>query len=259
MKFAATKCRWIVILDKPKGFSPQNKSWFEPKGSKSKTLMSYKVVASLKGILESRKVQTVAIVNESDELHIYDDLRWVACIPFHNNENNLIDTLYKVTSGNEVKLENSTDLYLKPGEAAVGLAWGFAVNYLNKVLPGKKLFLIVPESCKTEQTLKDIPIHGKTKLPDGSSRSYQFTMYKLRPDKEKYFVGQYAAPVDVIYQMKEAGLLTEEQMKSEVKKFYTTVDQIMKILLQNKTKDYEFVFYNDQEEKLSTVMSKRVE
>ncbi|XP_071126843.1 uncharacterized protein [Mytilus edulis] len=278
MKFAATKCRWIVILDKPKGVSSQKKSWFEPKGSKSKTLMSYKVVASLKGILESRKVQTVAIVNESDELHIYDDLRWVACIPFHNNENNLIDTLYKVTSGNEVKLENSTDLYLKPGEAAVGLAWGFAVNYLNKVLPeikeqtatvmdgkkenfklGKKLFLIVPESCKTEQTLNDIPVHGKTKLPDGSSRSYQFTMYKLHPDKEKYFVGQYAAPVDVIYQMKEAGLLTEEQMKSEVKKFYTTVDQIMKILLQNKTKDYEFVFYNDKEEKLSTVMSKRVE
>lgn len=99
MKFAATKCRWIVILDKPKEFSPQKKSWFEPKGSKSKTLMSYKVVASLKGILESRKVQTVAIVNESDELHINDDLRWVACIPFHNNENNLIETLYKVTSG----------------------------------------------------------------------------------------------------------------------------------------------------------------
>ncbi|CAC5415464.1 TMEM173 [Mytilus coruscus] len=263
MKFAATKCRWIVIVDKPKGSSSEKKSWFEHKGSKSKTLMSYKVVASLKGILESRKVQTVAIVNESDELHIYDDLRWVACIPFHNNEHNLIETLYKVMSGNEVKLENSTDLYLKPGEAAVGLAWGFAVNYLNKVLPemkektttvmdgkkqnfklDKKLFLVVPESCKTDQTLKDIPVHGKTKLPDDSSRSYQFTMYKLHADQEKYFVGQYAAPVDVIYQMKEAGLLTEEQMKSEVKTFYTTVDKIMKILLQNKTKDYEFVFYN---------------
>ncbi|OPL33797.1 hypothetical protein AM593_04138, partial [Mytilus galloprovincialis] len=101
MKFAATKCRWIVILDKPKGVSSQKKSWFEPKWSKSKTLMSYKVVASLKGILESRKVQTVAIVNESDELHINDDLRWVACIPFHNNENNLIETLYKVTSGSK--------------------------------------------------------------------------------------------------------------------------------------------------------------
>lgn len=53
-----------------------------------------------------------------------------------------------------------------------------------------------------------------------------------------------ARPLEVICQMEEYGLLDKEQMKSEVKIFYTTVDKIMKILLPEKAEKYEFVYYN---------------
>lgn len=85
LKFAATKCRWIVFVDK--------------EGSKSKYLTSPKVVDSLKNVLESRKVQTVAIINKRTNLHISDDLRWVACFDYHSHTELLHDSLYKIVNG----------------------------------------------------------------------------------------------------------------------------------------------------------------
>lgn len=85
LKYAATKCRWIVFLD--------------TKTSDSKMFTSSKLVESLKRILESRKVQTVAIVGERDGLFIHDDLRCVTCIPYHDDDKSLNDTLYKTLSG----------------------------------------------------------------------------------------------------------------------------------------------------------------
>lgn len=85
LKYAATKCRWVVF--------------FETKGSKSKSFMSSQAVYSLKSILESRKVQSVAIVNKRDELHIHDDLRWVTYIPYNDKEKDMIEMLHTVVSG----------------------------------------------------------------------------------------------------------------------------------------------------------------
>ncbi|CAG2246542.1 MITA [Mytilus edulis] len=254
-----------------KGF-PSEKSWFEPKGSKSKTLMSYKVVASLKGILESRKVQTVAIVNESDELHIYDDLRWVACIPFHNNENNLIETLNKVTSGNEVKLENSTDLYLKPGEAAVGLAWGFAVNYLNKVLPD------TPGTDENIEKVSDLAIEGDRA---GNKRNIKLQIYSIKDGKRKYYCVCECPPVlNTINNMNDiqtAGithptgsniffplrrhpklqLFTIDTKLVQLMRFYYAMNALLCLKKENKVKA-RFLLFNESEEKLSRVLLKAI-
>lgn len=44
--------------------------------------------------------------------------------------------------------------------------------------------------------------------------------------------------------MKDANLLNEQQMKSEVNKFTTTVDKIMEILRPEEVENYAFLFYN---------------
>lgn len=85
LKYASTKCRWIVF--------------FDGKESTSDNFVDYNVVSSLKDILESRKVQTVAIVNEMRKPHIHDDLRWVTCIPNGDKDDYLSTTVYKVVSG----------------------------------------------------------------------------------------------------------------------------------------------------------------
>ncbi|CAC5412915.1 unnamed protein product [Mytilus coruscus] len=201
LKFAATKCRWVVFLDEKQVSPTPEKGWFDKisKGiwSENKTLMPFTIAAALKSILESRKVQTVAVVNKSDELHINDDLRWVTCIPYSDITTDIVHTLFKVLSGSDVELDSSADLYLRPGEAAVGLAWGYAVNYLNKVLPEvkrkraeimkerginnfeKKLFIFVPESCKIEANLKEVSKLTDTAPTKGSQRSYQLTAYQI--------------------------------------------------------------------------------
>ncbi|CAG2194337.1 unnamed protein product [Mytilus edulis] len=98
----------------------------------------------------------------------------------------------------EVKLKNAQDLYPKPGEAAVGLAWGYAVNYLNKAIPDMKeevatiketidkgitfpdkLFIVVPESCQAEDKLEGITLYTKTKPSSNSLKSFEFSVYEL--------------------------------------------------------------------------------
>lgn len=50
----------------------------------------------------------------------------------------LLHKVYSIFLGSEIKLKNSQDLYHKPGEYAVGLAWYYAANHLNRILPSKQ-------------------------------------------------------------------------------------------------------------------------
>lgn len=86
LKYAATKCRWIVFLDKNE--------------TKNELFTSHKVTDSLKAILESRKVQSVAIVKTENESHVLDALRWITCLPYQKDIEYVVETLYKVVSGN---------------------------------------------------------------------------------------------------------------------------------------------------------------
>lgn len=89
LKYAATKCRWIVFLD--------------TKRSNNKMFASSKLVESLKSILETRKVQTVVILDKKDDVFIHDDLRWVTCIA-SDDDKYLKETLCNTVSGKFVFL-----------------------------------------------------------------------------------------------------------------------------------------------------------
>lgn len=301
LKYAATKCRWIVFMDtnesygemsNPDKLADSHKRILESRtflGSQkianflksllaSKNLFASQQVAdSLKSILESRMVQTVAVVNKENQLRVLDDLRWVTCIPFQENTN-FMNTLYKVVSGVEINLEEPNEIHFKPGEVAVGLAWAYAANHLNKLLPivGEevkqakkqlniplpdypKLYIFVPESCETKEFLSEGPPEHRAKSYTGNLYE-KLVVYNVAKDNMTpvYFVGEYARPVEVIRQMNKNKLLNKEQMKSEVEKFYTTVDKIMKILLPEKTENYEFVYFNDAKTDLDDALLKKI-
>ncbi|CAG2241983.1 unnamed protein product [Mytilus edulis] len=175
LKYASTKCRWIVFLD--------------GKESTSDNFVDYNVVSSLKDILKSRKVQTVAIVDEMRKPHIHDHLRWVTCIPNGDKDDYLSTTLYKVMSVSKSKLfmtmfdtgfpmfagmfckwfrsksQRKTDLCMKQGDAAVGLAWGYAVDYLNLAISGVGNEIDrVKESLDGQLTLKKVVHCGPNRL-----------------------------------------------------------------------------------------------
>lgn len=85
LKYAATKCRWIVFLD--------------TNDPKSNLFTSHKLTNALHPILESNRVQTVAIVNKRKNVFILDDLRWVTCIQNQQDKTQLADTVYNIVSG----------------------------------------------------------------------------------------------------------------------------------------------------------------
>lgn len=259
LKYAATKCRWIVFLD--------------TKETNSNLFASHLLTDSISRILESKKVQTVAIVNPRDDIQILDDLRWVTCIPYQNNITSVIETLEKVVSGFEINLKDLKDLYLKPGEVATGLAWNYAANHLNKCLPGitelltkenakkpykSKLLIVVPKSCNTHSSLenadKDLTDEKTKSPPDKMPGKPEVYTMGPGPINEITYAREYPKPVDVIRQMRAAGVLNDQQMQSEVQIFYKTVDKIMEILLPDKTDKYEFVYYDDEENKLENAM-----
>lgn len=122
LKYAATKCRWIVFMDTHESYEEMSTldteadsltrslesrkcvgthkivDFFKSILASKNLFASQQLADSLKGILESRMVQTVAVVNTENHLRVLDDLRWVTCIPFRKNTD-FMNTLYKVVSG----------------------------------------------------------------------------------------------------------------------------------------------------------------
>ncbi|CAG2199489.1 unnamed protein product [Mytilus edulis] len=157
-----------------------------------------------------------------------------------------------------------TQMVLPAGDVANGLAWGYVTNYLMKILPEvfdgirpvfdekavknfrcpHKLFIVIPKSCSTGKVLNDkqndpgrIENFSETAAvyPFGPGRAFHCNIYKLSPgsfnkNEGLYFVGQYAAPVTCLQEMKRwnfAGV-NQETMASEAKRFYEIASQLMR-------------------------------
>lgn len=266
------RCRWIIpILSKTSLKDP---------------VFAHCCLMLVGDILEKKELRMIPVLTGGAA---YEDvpevIRMVTLTVADNPE--YLNRLHQTIKGNTIPFE--TESLLPAGDVVYVLAWNYAVNYLEKVMPGlehaiaetlqkhnkrptscrKKLYLIVPKSCECNQTLtvKEPRIQLLATTPpayvDKSGRKYTFDMYQFKNNgREHYFVGLYPAAVACIHDMyktKRAGV-NEETMVSQARKFCEEITNILNHKVSaNFTNLCEVVFYDDREMSLITEMTKRIE
>ena len=278
--FAVHKCHWFVILLTRKALEDD---W-----------ITFSTLSALSDSIYKRKVRVIPVVDRKEDLYIPEALRWVTYIPFDDSTNcNHLKSLYSIVSGKDIPME--TQFLLPAGDVAYGLAWGYVTNYLRKVLPDvldkgilpvlrkenvgafrcpHKLYIVIPKSCEAGNVLQDMK-HNQGRLinfaktaavyPLGTERPFHCTIYKLSTDdslKEQglYFVGQYAAPVTCLNEMRGWNIagVTADTMATETYRFYQIVSQLMEQAVPEKAKYCEFVFFDDINTSLADIMEEKI-
>ncbi|XP_052105593.1 uncharacterized protein LOC127738397 isoform X2 [Mytilus californianus] len=278
LKAASCKCRWFIFL-------------LTKNALKDKSL-NYNVISALGDSIYRRKVRVIPVVDSCDHLFIPEALRWITYIPFDINGRHL-ESLYSIVSGRDIPME--TQMVLPAGDVAYGLAWGYVTNYLMKILPEvlkgispvfeekavkdfrcpHKLFIVIPKSCSAGDVLNDkqndpgrIENFSKTAAvyPFGPDRAFHCNIYKVSPssfnmNEGLYFVGQYAAPVTCLREMKTWNIagVNLETMASEAKRFYEIVSQLMRNAVPEKAQFCEFIYYDDMTHSLADIMEQKIQ
>ncbi|XP_076098682.1 uncharacterized protein LOC143068475 [Mytilus galloprovincialis] len=277
LKAASCKCRWFIFLLTKNAL--QDKS------------LNYNVISALGDSIYRRKVRVIPVVDRCENLFIPEALRWITYVPFDINGRHL-ESLYSIVSGRDIPME--TQMVLPAGDVAYGLAWGYVTNYLMKILPEvlngispafeenavknfrcpHKLFIVIPKSCSAGNVLNDkqndsgrIEHFSKTAAvyPFGPGRAFHCNIYKLSPgsfnNEEMYFVGQYAAPVTCLQEMKTWNIagVNLETMASEANRFYEIVSQLMRNAVPEKAQYCEFIYYDDMTHSLADIMEQKIQ
>ena len=153
----------------------------------------------------------------------------------------------------------SLEKFLPVGNMGIGLAWSYFYGYLRLILPAieerisksetgkrnrenmsKKFFILIPESCKTPEKFTDVdsrfvpegPLDaGVEKCRAGQpSRCYQNFVYSIKgKDKkvDKYFCGEFATPVLVLWKMLESNAIDQNEMARQAMLFHGTLKAIV--------------------------------
>lgn len=280
---AAHKCRWFIIL--------------LTKNALDDKQLTFNAMSALGESIYRRRVRVIPVVDRCEELYIPESLRWVTYIPFDDSGKRHLKSLHNIVSGKDIPME--TQLLLPAGDVAYGLAWGYVTNYLVKVLPevlengiipafeekkiGRfrcphKLYIIIPKSCDAGGELKErkgkqgrIVNFTKTKsiYPFGRSRPYSCNVYKVNSqivlddaseEPGLYFVGQYAAPVTCLDEMRSwkiAGV-SDDTMSTEAERFFKIVKNLMEQAVPDKAGFVEFIFFDDVNQSLADLMQEKI-
>ncbi|VDI08863.1 Hypothetical predicted protein [Mytilus galloprovincialis] len=272
---ASKQCRWFIFLLTKHALKDES--------------LNFNVLSALGDSIYNKKVRVIPVVDQCDDLHIPEALRWITYIPFDDQKKKHLKSLYSIVSGRDTPME--TQMILPAGDVANGLAWGYVTNYLRKILPDilkeiipaferkgtadfkcpHKLYIIIPKSCNAGHVLEDnngrIVNFTKTApiYPFGNKRSVISNIYKVSSSsffrkKELYFVGQYAAPVTCLGEMKEwkiAGV-NDDTIGLEAERFYGIVSQLMKNAAPDQAQFCEFIYYDDTTHSLADIMEQEI-
>ncbi|XP_052105597.1 uncharacterized protein LOC127738399 isoform X2 [Mytilus californianus] len=272
---ASKQCRWFIFLLTKHALKDES--------------LNFNVLSALGDSIYNKKVRVIPVVDQCDDLHIPEALRWITYIPFDDQKRKHLKSLYSIVSGRDTPME--TQMILPAGDVANGLAWGYVTNYLMKILPDvlneispaferkgtkdfkcpHKLYIVIPKCCNAGDALKDkngrIANFTKTAAvhPFGNNRSVLCNIYKVSSSsffmkKELYFVGQYAAPVTCLGEMKDWSIagVNDETMASEAERFYRIVSQLMKNAAPEKAQYCEFIYFDDITHSLADIMEQKI-
>lgn len=267
---AVQNCRWFIFL------MTQN--------SVKDKMLQLRVLAALHDGILKRRVRVIPVVDRRNDIYIPDALQWVTYVPYNGQTKSHLKSLHNIVSGEDFPLK--TEMLLPAGDVANGLAWGYVVNYLRVILPDalknieqsfekknisdykcpETLFIIIPKSCDARGVMKDKNerITNFTTTPDihpfGGSRPFSCQIYKITDRPDKYFIGQYAAPITCLHEMKEwriAGV-TADTILSEAYSFYEIVKNLMESADPLKAKCCEFIYFDDEKESLADIIEKKI-
>ncbi|VDI25581.1 Hypothetical predicted protein [Mytilus galloprovincialis] len=267
---AVQNCRWFIFL------MTQN--------SVKDKMLQLRVLAALHDGILKRRVRVIPVVDRRNDIYIPDALQWVTYVPYNGQTKSHLKSLHNIVSGEDFPLK--TEMLLPAGDVANGLAWGYVVNYLRVILPDalknieqsfkkknisdykcpETLFIIIPKSCDAKGVMKDKNdrISSFTTTPDihpfGGGRSFSCQIYQITDQPDKYFIGQYAAPITCLHEMKEwriAGV-TADTILSEAYSFYEIVKNLMESADPQKAKCCEFIYFDDEKDSLADIIEKRI-
>ncbi|CAC5401079.1 TMEM173 [Mytilus coruscus] len=269
---ASKNCRWLIFL--------QTKDALQDK------TLTFNVMSALVYSICKKRVKVIPVVDRCDILRIPEILRWVTYIPFDEKDYHL-KSLHSIVSGKDIPIK--TQLILPAGDVAYGLAWNYVTNYLIMVLPDilngienlisngicpHKLYIVIPKSCGAGGVLKDkredtdrIANFAKTAdiFPFGPGRAFSCNIYKVKEkdpsmDTGLYFVGQYAAPVACLEEMKTLKIagVNSETMGSEAYRFYKIVTELMRNAVPKLSQYCEFIYFDDDTDSLADIMEQKI-
>ncbi|CAC5401081.1 unnamed protein product [Mytilus coruscus] len=229
---ASEQCRWFVFLLTKHALKDES--------------MNFKVLSALNDSIYNKKVRVIPVVDQCDNLHIPEALRWITYIPFDYQKGKHLKSLCSIISGRDTPME--TQMILPAGDVANGLAWGYVTNYLMKILPET---VHIDDICKDETAFKFL------------NRGIRLNSLEFNEEMEfheLYFVGQYAAPVTCLEEMKDWNIagVNDETMASEAERFYEIVSQLMKNAAPDKAQYCEFIYFDDITHSLADIMEQKI-
>ncbi|XP_033759661.1 uncharacterized protein LOC117341910 [Pecten maximus] len=270
---AVSKVRWLIII-------------ITKDGIQTNDVFKMQTMAILEECVCNKKVRIIPVINKGSRDvegitpdNIPDFLRWITYIDVQTK--GYEELVYQALKGDNIPLVLDA-AHVPAGNLGYGLAWGYVVNYLKKVLPefGKalqhvlqsgesginvcpdKLYLLVPKTCKcpgeieNEYVKHQFYFSSMDDLQGGANIVKSLNIYKILDDnnikqKEHYFIGQYPAPLECLYKMNDSRWAGIDpcSMKRERTRFCDTLRSLLwgpvGEGLHNKC---ELVFYDDENE-----------
>lgn len=243
IKEAIRLCQWLVLI--------------LTKTSLKEDFFNFNAVSLLGQCVHDGSVNIIPVVDDSTSEKMPSMLGWVTYIDMRTE--GYKDRICQAVKGEAIPLVLDS-AYLPAGNLGYGLAWGYIVNYMYKVLPEfgpyfenvfrlekgefqdcpEKMYLLIPSSCRCPNLIENKHVeHFRSfaELNDnhgGANILKTLDIYTILDDdnirpKKHHFIGQYAPPVQCLYQMKECGVasINVDKMKQEVERFCHTFTCLM--------------------------------
>lgn len=273
---AVDMVRWIIVLITKDGSQTGERT------EQPSSVFRMKTMAILEECVSNRKVRIIPVIHKSKDNEdvtpdiIPDFLRWVTYIDVQIN--GYEELVYQALKGDDIPFKIDA-AHIPAGNLGYGLAWGYVVNYLKRVLPElgnalkrvldtkakgidvcpDKLYLLVPKTCKCPGKVEGRNVEDWycfEKLEDiqgGTNIVKSLNIYKIQDDnniesKVYYFIGQYPAPLSCLYYMASSRLAGTDPVSTEreAKRFCDTLHSLLKGPVgEGLHTKCEFVFFDD--------------
>lgn len=216
-------------------------------------LIKFLTIQSLHYTLDFGKLTLILLLHNIDKKRLPKEVLFVPHV--FTSEMNYFETVMEKLTAPKVNIDN----LLPVGNISSGLVWSFYYGYLKIILPEipikinewiscnpskskyfpRQLYIILPTFGNCYSSLSEVDnniefVETFTSVEidraGNRNRNYKNTIYKIcRPDKEYYFVGEYASPVKTMFEMEKGQIagLTKSDFFQQVYLFKEKLSQIL--------------------------------
>lgn len=106
---ASKQCRWFIFLLTKHALKDES--------------LNFNVLSALGDSIYNKKVRVIPVVDQCDDLHIPEALRWITYIPFDDQKKKHLKSLYSIVSGMFIFIIHINTLHglLSPATENIGI------------------------------------------------------------------------------------------------------------------------------------------